>query len=137
MPSNASYVIDAAQTFQTVILMGCQKRTKFQSDEVDTDVNGTPKWSVDLAISTLAVGNMPPVSEVIKATCASATDPCEGLNPGTQVQLQGFRIGISAPEQRPGRDGGTKIFGGKPFFSCTGVTSAATPSWSKKSDNAA
>jgi hypothetical protein len=134
MPGNASYVIDAAQTFQTVIYMGCVPRTKFQSDEVDKDVNGVPKWTVGLAVTTVPVGGMPAASEVINVTIVSAVNPCENLTPGAQVQVEGFRVGISAPEQRPGRDGGSRVVGGKPFFSCLAVKPAQ--SWSRKSDAA-
>lgn len=135
MAGNASYVIDTAQTFSTVILMGSVPRTKFQSDEVDTTADGTPKWTVGLAITTIPQNGMAPASEVINVTVAAAANPCEGLAPGTQVQLEGFRVGISAPEQRPGRDGGSRVVGGKPFFSATAVKQAQQ-SWSKKSDAA-
>jgi hypothetical protein len=135
MPGSASYVIDTAQTFQTVILMGCVPRTKFQSDEVDKDASGTPKWTVGLAVSTIPVNGMPAVSEVLNVTVASLANPCDGLAPGTPVTVEGFRVGISAPEQRPGRDGGSRVIGGKPFFSCSAVKSAQ--SWSGRKSDAA
>jgi hypothetical protein len=135
MPSNASFVIDSAQTFSMVIFMGCVPRTKFQSDEVDRDASGTPKWTVGLAVATLPVGNMPATSDVLNATITSPANPCDGLTVGALVQVEGFRVGISAAEQRPGRDGGSRVVGGKPFFSCTAVK-PVQQSWSKKSDAA-
>jgi hypothetical protein len=136
MAGNITYVIDTAQTFSTVIYMGCVPRTKFGSDEVDRDSDGIPKWTVGVAVTTIPDGKMPPVSDVLNVTIVSVADPCESLTPGTQVQVEGFRVGTSVPEQRPGRDGGTRVFGGKPFHSCTAVKAVSSWSAGRKTDAA-
>jgi hypothetical protein len=116
MPGNSTYVIDAAQTFSTVILMGCVPRTKFQSDEVDTTADGTPKWTAGLAVTYHAVNGMPAQSDVINVTIAAAANPADGISPGSPVTLDGLRVGISPVEKR-----GDRIVGGKPWHSATAV----------------
>ena len=100
MPGNASHVIDQAATYQTVILMGCMPRTKFQSDENDTTTDGIQKWTVGAATSTShPVGGMPASTEVINVPIAALSDPCQDILMGSAITLDELRVGVSPPER--------------------------------------
>lgn len=130
MPGNSTYTIDAAQTFSTVILMGCVPRTKFQSTEQETDAQGTLKWTVGAAVTFHPQNGMVAQSEVVNVTVASAANPCDGIAPGTPVTLEGFRVGVSPPELKDG-----KLRGGRPWYQASAVKSAQA--WSGRKSDAA
>jgi hypothetical protein len=112
-----TYMIDSAQTFSTVLLLSCTRRTKFGSDEADYTAAGLPKWTAEVVATFTAEPNRKAVSEVVQISIAAQTDPAEGIVPGSPVILEGLRVGVSTPEKR---DNG-RISGGKAWMSATGV----------------
>lgn len=113
-----TYVIDTRQTFQTAILMGCGPKTKFGELTQDVSANGEKKWAVEAAVTHHSQAGMRPVSEVISITVTGpATDPGVSIPPGSPIELDGFRVGFSAPE----RGQGDRIRGGKPWFQASNV----------------
>jgi hypothetical protein len=120
MPSG-TYVIDQRATFATAILMGSAPKTKFGETVQDVSANGERKWAVEAAITFHAQPGMRPVSEVISVTVTGPpADPAQAIPPGSPIEFDGFRVGVSTPEKR---DNG-RVVGGKPWHSATGVRAA-------------
>lgn len=121
MPANATYVIDSGKTFTQLLLMSSGAKTKFGSQDQDVSANGEKKWAVECAATYRTEPGRRPVSEVITVTVTGpASDPAEGIAPGSPVVLDGLRVGISAPES--GESG--RIRGGRPWFQADGLRQA-------------
>jgi hypothetical protein len=118
MPATGTYAIDTGQTFSTVILMGSAPRLKFGTTEQDVSANGEKKWELQTAVTFHAQHGMRPVSEVITVVVTGPpADPAAQIPPGSQVELAGFRVGISTPEHRENG----RIMGGRPWYQASGV----------------
>src|SRR5262249_13071842 len=105
--------------FSTVVLMGSGPRMKFGTAEQEISAAGEKKWEVSAAVTFHPnSAAMRPVSEVISVVVTGpANDPAGRIKPGRQIELDGFKVGISSPELR---DTG-RIAGGRPWFQATGV----------------
>src|SRR5436190_4282955 len=120
MPATGTYAIDTRSTFSTVILMGSGPRMKFGTPEQDVSANGEKKWELQAAVTFHPQHGMRPVSEVITVVLTGPpADPATGIAPGSPVELDGFKVGISPPEHR---DNG-RIMGGRPWYQASGVRS--------------
>jgi hypothetical protein len=118
-----TYTIDTAATFATALLMASGPRTKFGSDAQDVSAEGEKKWTVQAVVMAHPEPGRQPQSEVISVTITGgANDPAAGMMPGTPIQFDGLRLGVSTPEKR-----GERVSGGKPFFSAAGIRAAAPP----------
>jgi hypothetical protein len=118
-------VISQAETFtRPPIVMEVAPRLKFGSSE-DQDVtrDGEPKWTVQAAVSYAPQFGMKPVAEVIEVTITGA-DPSADVPPGTPVEFNRLQVGVSAPEQRERKEGGTRVVGGKLYWMAAGVRPA-------------
>nr|WP_181411520.1 hypothetical protein [Nocardia aobensis] len=122
------FAIDQAATFSGVAYLQSTPKTVFgQPDVKDTTADGRIKWEVQLVAGFKdQFGN--PSHEVIKVNVASHTDPGEGLNPYTPVQLINFVVGVVPPEMGQDRNGNQKIRGGSTWFRADEIRSTATPS---------
>ena len=58
------------------------------------------------------------VAEVIDVGVTGNEPP---IAPGTPVEFADLRCGVSAPEQRQRQDGGSRVVGGKLWWTCSGV----------------
>lgn len=114
--------VDTAASFSVCILMGSEKKTDFNTGEAVTDKNGRYKWAITCACQTIPVNGQRSTAETISITIPAATDPAEGLPPGTPVVLEDLRIGTVDPEMR-----GDKIRGGKPYFQASGIRPLVAP----------
>lgn len=111
-------VVDPHQSFSTVIFMGSAPRMKFGTSEQDVSPTGEKKWSVDAAVTYTPQPGQRPQSDVLSVTVTGpGTDPGLSIPPGSQVEFEQLRVGVSAPEQR---DNG-RIAGGRAWFQATGV----------------
>ena len=119
MPATGTYAVDTNRTFSTVILMGSGPRLKFGTQEQEVSANGERKWSIESAVTFHPTSpNMRPVSEVISVVVTGPpSDPAASIPPGSAIELDGFRVGISPPEQR---DNG-RIAGGRPWYQASGI----------------
>jgi hypothetical protein len=102
------------------IVMTVGPKLKFGSTDQDVSRDGEKKWSVQAAVSFGAEFGMRPVAEVIEVT-VTGEDPSAVIAPGSAVEFSRLRLGISAPEQRERKEGGTRVVGGKPYWLADGV----------------
>ena len=116
-----TFVVDMTATFKSAVFMTSQPKLKFGTQVQETNAAGAPKWTVELA-ATFTPGSpgMPETSELLKVTVTGGPNPGDGLNPGTPVLLEGFRVGTNPPEKRD--DG--RIQGGRLWYTATGLRSA-------------
>lgn len=122
--------VNAAQTFATMLLMSAAQKTKFGTDEPDISKTGEKKWTVELAVTYLAENGMRPVSEVI--TCTVTGGDSITIAPGSMVEFDSLRCGVSTPEKR---DNG-RIAGGKLYWMGSGIRPATSYRSSAKADAA-
>ena len=118
-----TFVIDTAATFAAPpLLMGCTPKVKYGSTEQDVSATGERKWEAQAAVTFQpAAPGMRPVSEVISVTITGpGTNPGEHIQPGTPVEFDGFRVGVSAPETRENG----RVRGGKPWYQASGLRSS-------------
>lgn len=107
-----TFSINQAETFMTALLLSCSPRRKFGTDQQDVNAAGVPKWAAEVAVTFSPVNGTLPSSEVISVTIASQHDPVSGISPGTPVNFEGLRLGVSGAEKS---DSG-RVRGGKPYF---------------------
>ena len=108
------------------IVMSVGPRMKFGSDtEQEVTRDGERKWTVQAAVSYAPEFGMKAVAEVIEVTI-TGEDPSASVAPGTPVEFNRLRCGVSAPEQRQRQDGsGSRVVGGRLYWMAAGVRSAA------------
>lgn len=129
------YVIDTGATFATSpLLMSAMPKIKYGSAEQDVSASGERKWEIQLAVTFHPSGpGMRPVSEVISVTITGPpTNPGEHIQPGTAIDLEGFRVGWSAPETA----GNGRVRGGKPWYQATGLRSSLASGRAHKAEAA-
>jgi hypothetical protein len=130
-------LVDPA-TFISAISMGAVAREIFGQPGVQERTKDTnlPKWTVGVAVAWAPDSNgITAPSEVLNVTVVSDTDPATACPPGTAVQFESLRAGVSAPEQRTRSDGSTRVSGGRLYWSAASVKPVAQQSW-KKNDAA-
>jgi hypothetical protein len=112
----AIFHVDQARTFRMVMFLSSAAKTVFgKSDVQDTLKDGTPKWEVQVVATFEVFGRLE--NEVLKVGINSYTDPSQALGGMPQpVELVGFRVGVSPPEERTDQNGNKKITGGKAWY---------------------
>jgi hypothetical protein len=114
--------VSQQETFSTPpIAIAAGPRLKFGSTEQDVSRDGEKKWTVQAAVTYVAEYGMKPVAEIIEVTVTGGDNPAEILTPGTTVEFNRLRVGVSAPEKR---DNG-RVVGGKLYWMATGVRPAS------------
>lgn len=108
--------VDTAASFSVCIFMGCEVKADFNTGEAQKNKDGQYKWAVTVAAQTIPVNGQRSTAETLSITIPAAADPCDGLPPGTSVEIQDMRAGTMDPEMR-----GEKIRGGRMFFQASGV----------------
>jgi hypothetical protein len=116
MPAG-SFIVDTNRTFAVALFMGSGPKLKFGSADQDVSATGERKWEVQVACTWFPEYGMAAASDVIRITILGGTDPAAGITPGTPVEFEAFKVGISAPERND--KGG--IRGGKPYFQAGGI----------------
>jgi hypothetical protein len=134
-----TFAVDTAATYTSAIVMATGPKEVFgQAGRQDVTASGEKKWQAQVAVSYHPDPNgIVNPAEVI-AVSMVGEDPGPACPPGTAVTFDQLRAGVSAPEQRERKDGnGTRVVGGKLFYSAKAIKPApAQQSWSKKSDAA-
>jgi hypothetical protein len=123
MPGTIS--VNQGETFAAPpIVMSTGPKNEFGTDTQQITRDGERKWLVQAAVQYLPENGMRAVAEVIEVTI-TGEDPSRSIPPGTPVEFNRLRVGVSAPEQRQARDGnGTRVVGGKLWWTATGVRPA-------------
>jgi hypothetical protein len=117
-----TYTVDTSATFAAALLMASAAKMKFGTDQQDMTANGERKWEIQAAVTFVSEYGMRPVSEVISVSIPAGTDPAGSIAPGSAIEFERFRVGISAPE----RGQGDRIRGGKPWYQAAGVRAVQT-----------
>lgn len=114
--------VDTRQTFAAMLVMGISPKLKYGTDQPDISPTGERKFTVEVAVTYTTEPGMRPVSEVISVTLTGG-DPSlpTSIMPGTPVELDSLRCGVSAPEQRADGKG---IRGGRLYWQCSGIRPA-------------
>jgi hypothetical protein len=113
-------VIDSGATFAAMLLLSAAPKTRFGTDEPDISKDGERKYSCEVAVTFRPDSGMRAVSEVVTVTVTGGADPSTAIAPGTPVEFDRLRLGVSSPERR---DNG-RISGGKPFYMASGIRAA-------------
>jgi len=107
--------VSQQETFATPpLVMSVGPRNKFGTDVQDVNHNGEKKWSVQVAVSYFADYGMRAQAEVIEV---GLVGEAPDVQPGTPVQFDRLRCGVSAPEKT---DTG-RVRGGRLYWSADGV----------------
>ena len=112
------YAIDQAATFERVMWLSSEPKTRFGSDDQETTKDGVPKWEVQLVASFRQFGRS--TNEIIKVGLTSPSQPGKELGPAEPVQLVGFEIGVMDKKNREGQ-----IVGAQVWYRCQEVRSIA------------
>jgi len=104
-----NFKIDQAQTFESVMFLGCEPKTAFGDPyRQETTKDGQAKYTAQLAARFRQFGRT--VNELINVGLVGDTDPCEGMTPGTPVELVGFEIGVMEKRNRDGQVTGVQVW---------------------------
>src|SRR5215471_2926951 len=120
----ATYAINTAATFATAMLMACQPKLAFGTQDQDRTAAGLPKWEAQVAVTYVAEPGMRAVSEVIAVTIAAETDPAAGVPVPCLVEFTDLRMGVSTAEARQDDRGGARVRGGRPWFQASSIRQA-------------
>jgi hypothetical protein len=113
--------VSQQETFATPpLVMSVGPRMKFGTDQQDVTRDGQRKWSVQVAVGYFADYGMRPVAEVIEVGLVGE-DPSHAVQAGGPVSFDRLRCGIQPPERRDDGKGGTKISGGRLYWSADAV----------------
>jgi hypothetical protein len=118
-----TFVVQADRTFSTMLLMASAPKMKFQTTEQDVSAAGERKWEIQVAAAWFPEYDMRPVSEVISVTLLGGTDPAGDITPGSPVEFDTLRVGIS-PVERTDRG----VRGGKAYYQASGIRVASVSS---------
>jgi hypothetical protein len=118
-----TFVVQADRTFATMLLMASAPKMKFQTTEQDVSAAGERKWEIQVAAAWYPEYDMRPVSEVISVTLTGGTDPAGDITPGSPVEFDTLRVGIS-PVERTDRG----VRGGKAYYQASGIRVASVSS---------
>lgn len=116
MPSG-TITVDTGATFAAVLLLSAADKMKFGTDQPDIAQDGQRKYTCEVAVTYKPDPGMRPVSEVLAVTVTGGTDPAGSIMPGTPVEFDRLRAGVSSPEKR---DNG-RISGGRLFWMASGI----------------
>ena len=102
------YAIDQTATFERVMWLSSESKTRFGSDVQETTKDGVPKWEVQLVASFRQFGRS--TNEIIKVGMTSPSQPGTELGPAEPVQLVGFEIGVMDKKNREGQIVGAQVW---------------------------
>ena len=114
-----TFKIDQAATFSGVALLSIEPKLDFGSEIQAVTSDGVPKWEAQVVAGFRQFNRT--VNEVLKIGLVSHTNPMDGLQPYTPVQLIDFEIGVM-PRERKDRDTGqTEIIGVQVWYRCAEI----------------
>lgn len=119
-----TFVINTRATFAHAYFMACAPKTKFGTSDQDITATGLPKWEAQVAVTFTAEPGMRAVSEVIRVMIPATTDPASSIAPGSPVEVDDLRVGITAAEAR---ENGRGVRGGTPYYLASGLRASLVP----------
>jgi hypothetical protein len=110
--------VDLAR-FTALVFMGGEPKLDRETGIQQTTKDGfAKKWTVRISAAKPSPYDSARTEvDTLLVTVTSEVDPADGLALGTPVTLDGFTVGVMAPEAGEGG----KIRGGRLFWSATGV----------------
>ena len=93
--------VDQAATFNAVVLLSCEPKLAFGSDQQDKTRDGVPKWEVQ-AVCGFRDQFGRTSNEVLKIGVAAERNPGDGVSQFSPVQLVNFVVGAMEKRSRDG-----------------------------------
>lgn len=118
----ANFKIDQGATFAGLVFLSCQPKLAFGSDQQEKTRDGRLKWTVEI-LGAAYDGFGGTSNEVLKVGMVSSTDPAEGVNPFTPVELGDFEVGVMEKTKKM-QDGGEKVVGVTVWFRASEIKAA-------------
>jgi hypothetical protein len=117
-----TFAVDQVNTFSTMLLMAAGPKLEFGTSNQAVSKTGERRWELQCAATWQAENGMRPISEVITVSLTGGTNPGEVLTPGTPVEFEKLRVGVSSPEMRDNGNGrGPRVSGGRAWYSASAV----------------
>lgn len=110
----ANFKVDQTATFAGLVFLSCQPKLAFGSDQQERTRDGRLKWTIEV-LGAAYDGFGGTSNEVLKVGMASSTNPAEGVNPFTPVELGDFEVGVMEKTKKT-QDGGEKVVGVNVWF---------------------
>lgn len=117
-------VIDQTRTFAGMVFLSCQPKLKFGSQEQDRTKDGVPKWEVEVLGATYTPFGTT-ANEVIKVGMTAVSDPSEGVQPFSPVELGNLSFGVLEKKRKDRETGVEQITGISVFFRADEIKLAA------------
>jgi hypothetical protein len=115
-----TFVIDQQETFAgPPIALTTAPKLEFGTATQAVTRDGEKRWVVQVACTYVTTPGMKAVAEVIEVGI-NGEDPSATIAPGTPVEFNQLRLGVSQVEKR---DNG-RVVGGKPWYQAAGVRPA-------------
>jgi hypothetical protein len=119
----ANLKIDQTATFAGLVFLSCQAKNAFGTDQQETTKDGRFKWECEvLGAAYTPFGGTS--NEVLKVGIASRSNPAEGINPFTPVELGDFEVGVMEKTKKTA-DGGERVIGVTVWFRASEIKLAA------------
>lgn len=113
--------VDVRATFSAMLLMGVTQKLKFGTDEPDITRSGEKKYECQVAVTYHPEPGMRPESEVLTVTVTGGDHAAIlGLQPGTAVEVDRLRQGVSAVERKENG----RVSGGRRFWMASAIRPA-------------
>lgn len=120
MPQPQSYKIDQARTFERVRYLDCEPKRAFgDPDRQEMTKDGQGKYVAQLAAQFRQFGRS--VGEMLSVGLVGETNPCEGIAPGTPVELIDFEIGVGEKTKRDPDTGERRVVGVQVWYRCSEI----------------
>ncbi len=110
----ANFKIDQGATFAGLVFLSCQPKLAFGSDQQERTKDGRLKWTVEV-LGAAYDGFGGTSNEVLKVGVVSSTDPAEGINAFTPIELSDFEVGVMEKTKK-NADGTERVVGVNVWF---------------------
>jgi hypothetical protein len=128
-----TFRVDQAATFQAVAFLSAEPRMVFgEQGRQETTKDGVPRWTVEVVAAFRQFDKI--TSEVLKVTMASHKNPAEEIGLYTPIQMVGFTVGVTPPEERTDKDGRKKVVGGTAWYRCDEIRPLTVAPTSRKAE---
>lgn len=117
------FTIEQAATFDAVMLMGCEPKVAFRSEEQERTQDGIPKWEAHVSCIFRQFGKVQ--YSMLKVGVVAESDPGADIAPGTPVELQGFQIGVMDKQVKNKNTGEWEQGGAQVWYRADGIRSTA------------
>jgi hypothetical protein len=110
-----TFHVDQAATFSAVVLLSCEPRLAFGTQDQEKTKDGTPRWDLQV-VGGFRDGFGRTSNEVLKIGVASERNPAETVPQFAPVQLIRFEVGVMDRRDREGNVTGAQV-----WYRCEGI----------------